>query len=365
MFLFYIYFLFFKALVNWDPVDKTVLAEEQVDENGCSWRSGVPVEKRTLKQWFIRTTKFAKSLLEGLDDPLLQDWKDIIKLQQHWIGECNGVSFDFKLNDEFVSFWTDKPEYIEHVKFIAISPHNILAKRKSREIKKGTLKLDVEAINPINDDKVPIFITDHLDFLPFTDSHLGIPSLNENDKMLLEYLNYGHISTDVVIFSNENDILEKQKEVCEKARSKGAGGYWTSAKLRDWLISRQRYWGTPIPMIYCEKCGTQPVRRDDLPIELPTVNILNIKGNSVLTETEGWLHTTCPKCRGAAKRETDTMDTFVDSSWYYLRYLDRDNLKEMFSFDKAKIMTPVDLYIGGKEHGGLYITYKVLCKNFY
>lgn len=129
------------------------------------------------------------------------------------------------------------------------------------------------------------------------------------------------------------------------------GGYWTSAKLRDWLISRQRYWGTPIPIINCKACGTCPVPKQDLPVTLPKIDSINKKGTSALLQNQEWLNTTCPKCKGPATRETDTMDTFVDSSWYYLRYLDPHNRDDMFSAEKAKAMTPVDLYIGGKEHG--------------
>lgn len=148
-----------------------------------------------------------------------------------------------------------------------------------------------------------------------------------------------------------DEVKAKQSEVCIKARQLNIGGYWTSAKLRDWLISRQRYWGTPIPIIHCEKCGVQPVPRKDLPVTLPKLSKLSEKGGSVLTECKQWSSVGCPKCGGHARRETDTMDTFVDSSWYYLRYLNPQYNDDMFDIQKAMKMTPVDLYIGGKEHG--------------
>lgn len=148
-----------------------------------------------------------------------------------------------------------------------------------------------------------------------------------------------------------DEVKAKRDEVCLKARQLNVGGYWTSAKLRDWLISRQRYWGTPIPMVHCESCGVQPVPRKDLPVVLPKLPKLSEKGGSALGECEEWVQVACPKCGGNARRETDTMDTFVDSSWYYLRYLDTKYNENMFDVQKAMKMTPVDLYIGGKEHG--------------
>lgn len=165
-----------------------------------------------------------------------------------------------------------------------------------------------------------------------------------------------------------DEIKVKQNELCIKARQLNIGGYWTSAKLRDWLISRQRYWGTPIPIIHCAKCGVQPVPRKDLPVTLPKLTKLSEKGGSALTECKEWANVTCPKCGGNARRETDTMDTFVDSSWYYLRYLNPKYNDNMFDVQKAMKMTPVDLYIGGKEHGTnlhmLTIVYQLYCYLF-
>lgn len=164
-----------QAVVKWDPIDQTVLAEEQVDENGCSWRSGAKVENKTLRQWFIRTTRFAKDLYEGLDDSVLHDWRDVIKMQRHWIGNCDGVTFDFKLknyenNNSFITLWTDKPQNVEDVKFIAVRNNHILANGTTSC---NTSKLPFVAVNPFTNEEVPIYVTDEIDFLESTDSYVG------------------------------------------------------------------------------------------------------------------------------------------------------------------------------------------------
>lgn len=189
----------------------------------------------------------------------------------------------------------------------------------------------------------------------------GIPATSEEAA---NFANNHNVTFKYVPTYCESDIEKKQIEICDRAKKLNIGGYWTSAKLRDWLISRQRYWGTPIPIIYCTACGVQPVPREQLPVVLPTVSQMFEKTNSVLTENTQWRSTTCPKCHGPAKRETDTMDTFVDSSWYFLRYIDPNNDKEMFDKDKAKRMTPVDLYIGGKEHAVLHLYYARFVNHF-
>lgn len=162
---------------------------------------------------------------------------------------------------------------------------------------------------------------------------------------------YGITYTNSTKTFSYDEVKAKQNEICLKARQLNIGGYWTSAKLRDWLISRQRYWGTPIPIIHCARCGVQPVQRKDLPVTLPKLSKLSKKGGSLLAECKQWADVACPKCGGDAERETDTMDTFVDSSWYYLRYLDPNYDDDIFDVEKAMKMTPIDLYIGGKEHG--------------
>lgn len=165
-----------EALVNWDPVDKTVLADEQVDENGCSWRSGAKVEKKLLTQWFVRTTQFAKNLRDGLDDEILYDWRDIIKLQKHWIGEVNGVNFYFPIprnKDKSVTLWTANPEYLDQVKFVAITENHLLAKKENVRVGNDLKQLQIMLTNPLTNEDIPVFVTNEIEFLPLTDSHLG------------------------------------------------------------------------------------------------------------------------------------------------------------------------------------------------
>lgn len=339
---FIIRYSLFEALVNWDPVDKTVLAHEQVDENGCSWRSGAKIEKKLLKQWFVRTTKFAKDLFDGLSDPQLQDWRDIIKLQKHWIGECNGVIFDFKLIgnnvNDIITVWTSKPEFIANSKFITVKSDSKLA-NYDFEIVNDIKRLKVRAENPLTGEKIPIFISNDIEYELFSETHLGLPDVFETDKIFAGLVNIDSSSN--LDSLTENQIVDLRSDICRKARKLNVGGYWTSAKLQDWLISRQRYWGTPIPVVYCSSCGTQPESEKNLPVLLP----------NTLEEKQTWLYTRCPKCGGSARRETDTMDTFVDSAWYFFRYMDSKNSREIFNTKLASKLMPVDLYIGGKEHG--------------
>ncbi|XP_060534857.1 probable leucine--tRNA ligase, mitochondrial [Cylas formicarius] len=344
-----------EALVNWDPVDGTVLADEQVDENGNSWRSGVKVEKKLLRQWFVRTTRFAKALYDGLADPTLEDWRDIKKLQRHWIGECAGVNFDFfvdGVDSDRVTVWTDKPEYIKHVKFVVVAGSHALARKEGAT---GVGKLKTCLKNPFGDESVPVFVTDELKFAPPIDSFLGIPGACE---IAARFADTRGVSYEPLAAVEDAHNLERTRdEVCSEARKWGFGGYWSSAKLRDWLISRQRYWGTPIPIVHCASCGTVAVPREHLPVRLPKLTALTQKGKSPLAEVSDWVNTKCPQCGGAAARETDTMDTFVDSAWYFLRYLDPGNTSEMFGRHKVFEGMPVDLYIGGKEHAVLHLYY--------
>lgn len=299
-----------------------------------------------MRQWFIRTTQFAKSLFDGLNDETLQDWRDIIKLQRHWIGNCDGISIDFKLNDDKntkISLWTDNMQYINEAKFIVISPAHILANRINTNSK-------VLAINPINNESIPVYVSDNYEFLEQTDSHIGIPAVVENDKEFALKHN--------IAFNEDGINCVNIDEVCKKLQRENCGGYYSSAKLRDWLISRQRYWGTPIPIINCNSCG--PVVDKNIPVKLPEFDKKALEKGATFDSID----VNCPKCGQLSKRETDTMDTFVDSSWYFLRYIDPKNSKEMFDVNKAMKMTPVDLYIGGKEHAVLHLYYARFISHF-
>ncbi|CRK99178.1 CLUMA_CG012473, isoform A [Clunio marinus] len=340
-----------EATVNWDPVDKTVLADEQVDSGGRSWRSGAKIEKKLLKQWYIRTTKFSEQLFSGLDDPSLQDWRDIIKLQKHWIGEVDGWNFELKVGDHTITIWSKSPEDFIYAGFVAIKKEHFLNKER---IDNGLLPMMVK--NPFGKD-LPLLVTNEVEFPPFNETYVGVPTRKDCDLEIAQ--KYDIKVESLPLEDNEED----RNWVLEKAQHLGIGGsYKVSSKLRDWLISRQRYWGTPIPIIHCDSCGVVPVKYEDLPVELPKMNDESI-GQPLHQNTE-WLECLCPKCGSKAQRESDTMDTFVDSSWYFLRYLDPNNKNDLVDKSLAQSMMPVDIYIGGKEHAVLHLYYARFINHF-
>lgn len=337
-----------EAVVNWDPIDETVLADEQVDDSGLSWRSGAKVEKRLLKQWFIRTTKFAKPLLDGLDDPQLVDWKDIVKLQKHWIGECDGYHFDLSISgsDDKVSIWTANPEDFVESSFLILRNTNNLFKK---------LDKNTTILNPFSS-KYPtmkVIFDDEANFPPHCDVKLGTPFRDDYDKELANKNN--------IPFSSEIPDSNESSKIISKANYLKIGGYSVSSKLKDWLISRQRYWGTPIPIIHCQDCGVVPVPDSELPVKLPP---FDLSSNKLPTKNPDWLSVKCPKCNNPAQRESDTMDTFVDSSWYFCRFIDPHNKEACFSPELASKIMPVDLYIGGKEHAVLHLYYARFMTHF-
>uniref|UniRef100_A0A803VHJ8 leucine--tRNA ligase n=1 Tax=Ficedula albicollis TaxID=59894 RepID=A0A803VHJ8_FICAL len=337
-----------EALVNWDPVDQTVLANEQVDDNGCSWRSGAKVEQKYLKQWFIKTTAYAKAMFDALSD--LPEWYGIKEMQANWIGDCVGCSFDFLLKvngkaaEDKLAAYTYTPEAIYGASHLYILPtHRLLHGNSSlkeifqRELIPGKDSLtSVTAVNLLTNQEIPVVISAKTNFDNFLDSKIGIPSTSAEDAAVAK--NLGISFTEVietlpnglekVINSAEITGMTRQKAlkaVTQQAKNKRVGGDLTSDKLRDWLISRQRYWGTPIPIIHCQACGTVPVPYEDLPVVLPSVTTFTGKGASPLESALEWVNCSCPRCKAAARREVDTMDTFVDSAWYYLRYTDPHN----------------------------------------
>ncbi|CAH0766753.1 unnamed protein product [Diatraea saccharalis] len=338
-----------RAKVNWDPIDKTVLADEQVDEFGCSWRSGAKVESKILTQWFIKTTKYAKKLFDGLSSNILEDWKDIINLQKHWIGECNGIVVRFKMTcgdkKKPIDIWTSEPYKLIHGEFITIKKDSIYLQEMENMINE-----DLKCFNPITKCEMPVYITDDANYAPERDIYIASPSNNEEDFMLSKSLNVPVISCKQVNIEIEN------KHALEIAQKNDIGGYLVSSKLKDWLISRQRYWGTPIPIIHCDGCGPVAVPLKDLPITLPHVESFG-SDIQTLDKLAEWIDCTCPKCQKKAKRETDTMDTFVDSSWYFYRFLDPGNNEKPFDKIKVSGKTPVNIYIGGKEHAVLHLYY--------
>ncbi|CAH4031105.1 probable leucine--tRNA ligase, mitochondrial [Pieris brassicae] len=338
-----------KANVNWDPVDQTVLADEQVDENGCSWRSGAKVEKKILTQWFIKTTKYAQDLYNGLDKKYLENWNDIINLQKHWIGECNGavVTFHVEVNGEKrpLDIWSSDPYKYLHAQYITLKKNHVILQDLTLVEKEN-----LACYNPITNKEMKIYVCDGILYPEEKEVYLACPAIDSEDRKISEALNIPLEKTKSINIDYENI------KAIEIAKSKNCGGYFVSSKLKDWLISRQRYWGTPIPIIHCSKCGTVPVPYEQLPVKLPQ-NCSDVNNIFTLSKFNDWVNCRCPNCNGNAYRETDTMDTFVDSSWYYYRFLDSSD--ENVPFEKNKLIgkMPVHCYIGGKEHAVLHLYY--------
>ncbi|KAM6169321.1 leucine--tRNA ligase, mitochondrial [Rhynchocyon petersi] len=376
-----------EALVNWDPVDQTVLANEQVDEHGCSWRSGARVEQKYLRQWFIKTTAYAKAMQDSLAD--LPDWYGIKGMQAHWIGDCVGCHLDFTLKvagqatAEKLTAYTATPEAIYGTSHLAISPshrllhgHSSLKETFQKALIPGTDCLTpVTAVNMLTQQEVPVLIRAKADFEGSLDSKIGIPSTSSEDAILAQNLGlpYAEVletlpdGTERLVNSAEFTGMTRQdafQALTQEARRKRVGGDVTSEKLRDWLVSRQRYWGTPIPIVHCPACGPVPIPLEELPVTLPSISSFTGKGGSPLATASEWVNCCCPRCKGAAKRETDTMDTFVDSAWYYFRYTDPQNSGSPFRAAMADFWMPVDLYIGGKEHAVMHLFYARFLSHF-
>ncbi len=393
-----------ESVVNWDPVDQTVLANEQV-ENGRGWRSGALIEKKRLKQWFIKITDFAEELLEGLK--LLEHWPDKVKLMQsNWIGKSVGANVKFKVflpnsaHDAYVEVYTTRPDTLFGAAFIGVSPyHSILNgvnidglddfKKESDAISQTQQLLDTAkrrgvfsglyALHPFDESiKVPIFVVNFVVMDYGSGAIFGCPAHDERDHEIA--IEYNLPITQVVypiVEADECDVLKKaytgdgilknsgfldgltvdegKKAAILMLEKLGMGSQKVNYKLRDWGISRQRYWGCPIPMIHCETCGTLPVLDEHLPIELPDDISFEKPGNP-LDHHPTWKHTNCHKCGGRATRETDTMDTFMDSSWYFARYCNNKS-DDAIDFKAAKYWLEVDQYIGGIEHAVLHLLY--------
>ncbi|KAG7469878.1 hypothetical protein MATL_G00133430 [Megalops atlanticus] len=376
-----------EALVNWDPVDQTVLADEQVDETGRSWRSGALVEQKLLKQWFIKTTNYAKPLLDALAE--LPEWYGVKGMQANWIGDCTGCYFDFLLKvngeetGEKLAAYTPTPEAVFGAAYLAILPSHRLLHGSSpiRPVLDAAFQSGkdcltaVTALNVFTGREVPVVISAKTEFEGHLDTVIGIPdsSVEEASVAVALGLSWDMVlesrpdGTHALLNSAEFTGLTRQEafdSITQKAREKNVGGHLTSSKLRDWLISRQRYWGTPIPIIHCASCGPVAVPEEDLPVTLPKLPSLTGKGASPLEAAEDWTHCHCPRCKGPARRETDTMDTFVDSAWYYFRYTDPQNTLRPFDRAQADHWMPVDVYIGGKEHAVMHLYYARFLSHF-
>ena len=391
-----------KAPVNWCPKDLTVLANEQVIAGRCE-RCETPVVKRELEQWFFKITKYADELLRF--DRI--DWPERVRVMQtNWIGRSEGAELAFPVDghagDE-IRFFTTRPDTIYGATFMVLAPeHALVAKittpdrkkevdayvekaRQASEIDRtaeGVEKTGVftgaYAKNVFTNERVPIWIADYVLVTYGTGAIMAVPAHDERDfafakKYGLEIrevispdgtthgaLDAAYIGEGVMVNSGAHTGTpseEGKKKIADEATKRGIGGATVSYRLRDWLISRQRYWGTPIPVVYCEKCGIVPVPYDQLPVILPRDTEFTGKGGNPLEKVEAFTKTTCPSCEGPARRETDTMDTFMDSSWYMYRYLDPKISTAFMDRQKGEKWLPVDQYTGGIEHAILHLLY--------
>lgn len=388
-----------KAPVNWCPKDQTVLANEQVHDGKCE-RCGTEVIQRNLSQWFFKITEYAEELLQGLDTI---NWPDKTKLmQRNWIGKSIGAEVDFKVDGstEKIKIFTTRPDTLFGATYMVLAPeHPLVEKLITTEYKtkvdgyKDSIKSLTEiertstvkektgvftgayAINPVNNKKIPIWIADYVLLTYGTGAIMAVPGQDERDWEFAEkfnlliirtvqppdefsgkaYLEDGPaINSD---FLNGLFVEDAKKKINQWLEDKKIGKATVNYRLRDWLISRQRYWGTPIPIIHCENCDEVAVSEVELPVELPYDVDFRLGGESPLTRNENFINVKCPKCGSNAKRDPDTMDTFVDSSWYYFRYINPKFSEGIFDKSIADNWVPVDMYVGGAEHATMHLLY--------
>jgi len=392
------------APVNWCPKDQTVLANEQVQADGTCERCGTPVIQKNLTQWFFKITEYAEELLNGLDTI---NWPEKTKLmQRNWIGKSIGAEVNFKVDgsDETIKVFTTRPDTLFGVTYVVLAPEHPLVdqltpdsykdevnkykesvrllteiERTSTVKEKTGVPTGSYAINPLTSEKIPVWIADYVLFSYGTGAVMAVPGHDERDfefakkyalpvkKVILQpgtkeedELTSAYIEPGIMINSGQFNGLNSEEgitKVIEYLEKKGFGKQKVNYRLRDWLISRQRYWGTPIPIIHCPKCGEVPVDEKDLPVELPYEVEFRPSGESPLQSNKDFMNVKCPKCNEDAKRDPDTMDTFVDSSWYYFRYLNPKISDAPFDKTLADKWTPVDMYVGGAEHATMHLLY--------
>ena len=379
-----------KSFVNWCPSCETVLANEQVVDGHCE-RCDTLVEKKELEQWYFKTTEFSEELLADLDT--LDGWPEKVRLmQKNWIGKSHGAHVDFKVKDmdKTITVYTTRPDTIFGTTFMVVAPEAQLARdlvagteyekdldefltkmhtmtqieREAADLKKDGRFIGRYVINPITNKEMPIWIANYVLADYGTGAVMGVPAHDDRDEDFAKTFDMEIVPVidedGKMINSGEFTGMDKDeafKAIIEKLEKDGLGKSTTNYRLRDWLISRQRYWGCPIPVVYCDDCGIVPVPEKDLPVLLPTDVEFTGKGESPLTTSETFNDCVCPKCGKKAKREVDTMDTFVDSSWYYMRYADNQNTEDIFDSEVIDKWLPVDQYIGGVEHAILHLLY--------
>ncbi len=415
-----------EAKVNWDPIDQTVIANEQVDNEGRSWRSGAIVEKRKLRQWFFKITDYAEQLLQDLDK--LDEWPSNVKIMQaNWIGKSTGAELSFaivknpvgaihelplQVDSEKITVFTTRPDTVYGVSYVVLAPEHPLVEtlttatqkeaveafiqevknlseidRTSDDRPKRGVAIGASVVNPFTGKEVPIWIADYVLFEYGTGAVMGVPAHDVRDFAFAKQYNLpiqtvilsnspsgsplpegegqgvresAYTESGIMVNSGEFDGLDSitaKTKIIELAESNQWGTAKITYRLRDWLISRQRYWGCPIPVIHCPSCGIVPVPHEHLPVQLPENVELTGRGASPLKQLDAWVNVDCPKCSTPAKRETDTMDTFIDSSWYFLRFADAKNDQEIGDRPAINNWLPVDQYVGGVEHAILHLLY--------
>ncbi|PVE16304.1 leucine--tRNA ligase [Clostridium perfringens] len=389
-----------KAPVNWCPSCQTVLANEQVVDGACE-RCSTEVTKKDLTQWFFKITDYADELLDKLDG---LDWPEkTVSMQKHWIGRSTGSQVNFKVKDSDLNFdvFTTRVDTLCGVSYVVLAPENPLVDeivsaeqkeavenykeeaKKQSDIERQSISREKTgvftgsyAIHPLTGKEVPIWVGDYVLATYGTGAVMAVPAHDERDFAFAEKFNLPinrvieakdgsetnlpFCEHGILVNSGEFDGLttdEAKEKIVEKLASMGLGEKKVNFRLRDWLVSRQRYWGAPIPVVYCEECGIVPVPESQLPVELPYDVEFAPDGKSPLAKSEAFVNTTCPHCGKPAKRETDTLDTFVCSSWYYLRYPDNKNTEAPFNPELINKMLPVDKYVGGPEHACMHLLY--------
>ena len=371
--------------INWCPGCQTGLANEDLESDGTCERCGSVVEKRPMRQWVLKITDYADRMLEDLDT--LTEWPEHIKeAQRNWIGRSEGAEIDFRLtNGDVITVFTTRPDTLFGATYMVLAPeHELVGKlpldntdevyayvqatkqkseidRTNAEKEKTGVELKgIKAINPVNGEEIPVFIADYVLAHYGTGAIMAVPAHDERDREFAQKFQLPEVTVvdeDVLVNSGEFNgmsVVEAKKAIVEKV-----GGRITSTyRLNDWVFSRQRYWGEPIPVIHCEKCGVVPVPYEQLPVQLPEVEHYEPTGTgeSPLAAITDWVNVDCPKCGGKGKRETNTMPQWAGSSWYYLRFIDPQNDQALIDPDKEKKWAPVDVYVGG-DHAVRHLIY--------
>lgn len=389
--------------INWCPKEKTGLANEEV-VNGRHERCGTLVEKKLLKQWMLGITQYADRLIEGLKDV---DYPDRISSQQiNWIGRSEGAEIDFKVGDETVTVYTTRPDTLAGATFMVLAPEHPVVQKIVTDEQKGKVESYIKAaqaqseiartdetrektgvatgahaINPLTGKEIPVYIADYVLMGYGTGAIMAVPAHDQRD---FEFATKYQIPIIQVIEGEEVpfteignlinsgefdglDSVEAKSKITEHLEAQGVARKAVKYRLRDWIFSRQHYWGEPIPIIHCDKCGVVPVPEDHLPVVLPTVESYEVgpNGESPLAAIDDWVNVDCPECGAAAKRETDTMPNWAGSSWYYLRYFDANNDQAFADSEKLKYWGAVDMYLGGMEHTTLHLLYSRFWHQFF